>query len=56
MSWASLIADALRELVGWSKEAREVRQAEHAQAVAAKADIDRRHVERRDLSKDKRPR
>ena len=56
MSWATVVAEGLRELFGWSKKARETSDEEHERVAAIKRDIDRRHVERRDLSKDPRSR
>lgn len=46
----------LAELVGWGREERKRQDEQYMRDLAAKADIDRRHVERRDLSKDPRPR
>ncbi len=54
-TWGAVLG-LLRELVGWGREERAHQRAEHDAAVMRKADIDARHVERRDLSKDKRPR
>lgn len=55
MSWYEKLASAaILALFRGGREIRKANQAEHAEAVERKADIDRRHVERRDLSKDKR--
>lgn len=53
----SIAGDAIglvRELIGWGREVWRRRTAQHDQAVEEHKDIERRHVERRDLSKDKR--
>lgn len=56
MSWAQGLVDAVNKALDWGREAWDRRKAEHDQAVRRKADIDRRHVEKRDLSKDRRSR
>lgn len=56
MSAFGAVIGLLKELVGWGREERKAAREAHDAAVMRKAEIDSRHVERRDLSKDKRPR
>lgn len=56
MSALGGVLKLLAELVGWGREERKRQDERYMRDLAAKADIDRRHVERRDLSNDKRPR
>lgn len=56
MNGLGAVVELLRELVGWGREERKRQDEQYMRDLATKADIDRRHVERRDLSKDRRPR
>jgi hypothetical protein len=56
MGWAQGLVDALNKALDWGRTAWNRSNAKHDEAIRRKADIDARHVERRDLSKDKRPR
>lgn len=47
MTWGEFIAAFISGIFKGARDVRKANQADHAAAVERKADIDRRHVERR---------